>query len=174
MPKYDVQFKLKLAQEAALRTMAVRKLARLHGVDPALLRRWRDNYLRHGGDGLVRKFTVYSGAFKRRVLARIKAEGLSHREAMALFDIRTSGQIGKWQRQYDFGGPDALASVSERRARMRKKPTTPKPDEQLNHAKLLKELAYLRAENAYLKKLDALILEEQAAARDAKRKPSKD
>jgi acyl-CoA reductase-like NAD-dependent aldehyde dehydrogenase len=38
---------------------------------------------------------------------------------------------------------------------------------------LLKELAYLRAENAYLKKLDALIREKGAATRGKKPGPSK-
>ena len=57
-----------------------------------------------------------------------------------------------------------------------KKSTDPalKPDEELTRGELLKELAYLRAETAYLKKLDALIQEEQAATRAKKRKPSKD
>jgi transposase len=139
-----------------------------------LVRRWRDNYLRHGSAGVSRKLTLYSAAFKQRVLERIKAEGLSHRQAMALFDIRMSGMIGQWQRQYDSGGLDALASARERRARMRKKPTTPKPIGELTREELLEEVLYLRAETAYLKKLDALILEKQAATRGKpQRKPSK-
>jgi transposase len=38
------------------------------------------------------------------------------------------------------------------------------PDENRSQKDLLKELEYLRAENAYLKKLDALIQEKKAAA----------
>ena len=38
------------------------------------------------------------------------------------------------------------------------------PDANRSHKDLLKELEYLRAENAYLKKLDALIQEKKAAA----------
>jgi transposase len=57
---------------------------------------------------------------------------------------------------------------------MRKKPIVPKPDDQLTREELLEEVAYLRAETAYLKKLDALILHEQTAMRESKRKPSKD
>ncbi|WP_162619477.1 hypothetical protein [Salinicola peritrichatus] len=57
---------------------------------------------------------------------------------------------------------------------MPQKPPSPPPaDEERSHEELLEELAYLRAENAYLKKLDALIQEEQAA-RGKKRKSSKD
>ncbi|MNI63369.1 hypothetical protein D3C81_2083750 [compost metagenome] len=54
-----------------------------------------------------------------------------------------------------------------------KKTRSSKPAEDMSRDELLKEVAYLRAETAYLKKLDALIQEEQAAQR-AKRKPSKD
>jgi len=174
MAKYDDSFKLKVAQEAAQRTVAVRKLASQYGVDPALVRRWRDNYLRHGSTGIAKKLTLYSAAFKQRVLERIRSEGLSHRQAMALFDIRMSGLIGQWQRQYDSGGLDALTSARERRTRMHKKPTTPKPAEELTREELLEEVLYLRAETAYLKKLDALILEKQAATHGKPpRKPSK-
>ncbi len=37
-----------------------------------------------------------------------------------------------------------------------------KPDTQKSQEELMRELVYLRAENAYLKKLDALIREKQA------------
>ena len=47
---------------------------------------------------------------------------------------------------------------------MSKKPPSPlSPDEERSQKELLEELAYLRAENAYLKKLDALIQEEREA-----------
>jgi transposase len=174
MAKYDDPFKLKVAQEAALRVVAVRKLASQYGVDPALIRRWRDSYLRHGPEGVASKCTLYSAAFKQRVLERIALEGLSHRQAMALFDIRNSGVISLWQRQYDSGGLDALVSTRERRARMRKKPIIPKPVEEFSREELLEEVLNLRAETAYLKKLDALIREEQATARSKKRESSRD
>jgi transposase len=45
-----------------------------------------------------------------------------------------------------------------------KKPTAPKPDEELTREELLDALADSRAEIAYLKKLDALIQEKKAAA----------
>nr|WP_245696429.1 hypothetical protein [Halomonas taeanensis] len=57
---------------------------------------------------------------------------------------------------------------------MTKKPSSPLPDDERSHKELLEELAYLRAENAYLKKLDALIREQEAATRGKKPRPSKD
>jgi len=57
---------------------------------------------------------------------------------------------------------------------MTKKPSpSPPPDVERSQEELLKELAYLRAENAYLKKLDALTLEKGAATRGKKPRPSK-
>ncbi|MNE75801.1 hypothetical protein D3C80_1719920 [compost metagenome] len=47
-------------------------------------------------------------------------------------------------------------------------------DADLTPEQMLKELAYLRAENAYLKKLDALIQADPRTAQPRKRRPSKD
>ena len=52
-------------------------------------------------------------------------------------------------------------------------PPADAPERSLSQDELIEELLYLRAENAYLKKLDALIQEEKAAARSKKRKRSK-
>lgn len=91
----------------------------------------------------------------------MRREGLSGRQAAAMFGIRSPGAIGLRQRQYDQG----VWAHSERRPRMApKKPTAPKPDEELTREELLDALADSRAEIAYLKKLDALIQEKKAAA----------
>ena len=173
MAKYGVIFKIKVAKEALRGAASLGEVARRHGLDPSMVRRWRDAYQLHGRAGLSRQYMRYDTAFKMGVLRRIKADGLSHRQATALFNIRHAGLIGIWQRQYDLDGLGALEPAKERRQRMRNKPSIPKPDEELTREELLKEVAYLRAETAYLKKLDALILEEQTATRGKKRKPSK-
>ncbi|HET6553706.1 MAG TPA: IS3 family transposase [Dyella sp.] len=157
MAKYDERFKLKVAREGARGTAGLREVARQYGLDYSMVRRWVDNYREHGAVGLAKKHSRYDALFKQRVLQRIRDEGLSRRQAMTLFGIRSPGVIAVWQRQYDRDGPDALTPACERRPSMpSKKPTIPKPDEELTREELLKELAYLRAETAYLKKLDAL------------------
>ena len=141
-----------------------------------MVRRWVDSYREHGRAGLAKKYSRYDAPFNQRLLQRMRDEGLSRRQAVTLFGIRNPGIIGVWQRQYDRGGLGALTPVCERKSRMPpKKSTNPilKPDEERTRGALLKELAYLRAETAYLKKLDALIQEEQTATRAKKRKPSK-
>ena len=102
-------------------------------------------------------------------------DGLSRRQTEALFDIRESGVIGKWERQYHSGGLTALEPKRKGRRPMTKKPPSPPPppDAERSHDELLEELAYLRAENAYLKKLDALIREKRATTRGKKPRSSK-
>ncbi len=57
---------------------------------------------------------------------------------------------------------------------MKKKPSVPKRPEDMTPKEMAKELEYLRAENAFLKKLDVLIQEREAAERAIARKPSMD
>src|SRR5260363_75083 len=50
----------------------------------------------------------HSVEFKLSVLKRVRDEGLSLRQAAALFDIPRFDMIGHWERQYREGGLDAL------------------------------------------------------------------
>lgn len=173
--RYDEWFKLLVAQQCLHEDTSLREVARQHGLDHSLVRQWRDSYLQHGVTGLRKKYTHRSAAFKREVLERMWRDGLSWRQTAALFDIRERSAIGRWERQYHSGGLTALEPNRKGRRPMAEKPPTPPPppDEERSQEELLKELAYLRAENAYLKKLDALIREKRAVTRGKKPKPSK-
>lgn len=165
MAKYDEKFKLKVVREALRGASGLESISRRHSLDYSMVRRWVESFRRHGRAGLARKHARYDARFKLTVLERMRCEGLSGRQASAMFGIRNPGAIGLWQRQYDQGGLGALAPASEPRSRMApKKPTTPKPDEELTREELLDALADSRAEIAYLKKLEALIQEKKAAA----------
>lgn len=172
MTKYDVEFKIKIARQGARGTVGLTELARRCGVDYSTVRGWVAMYVRHGRAGIEKKCEVYDEALKRRVLQEIREGRWSLRKATVVFNLRSTSTIRRWQRQYDQG---TLAPVNERRApvRIKKEPPVPKPDNELTREELLEEVAYLRAETAYLKKLDALILQEKAAVRGKKRKPSK-
>lgn len=173
--RYDEGFKLLVAQQCLHNDTSLREVARQHGLDHSLVRKWRDNYRQHGVMGLRKKYSRRSAAFKREVLETMWRDGLSRRQAEALFDIRESGVIGRWVQQYHSGGLTALEPKRKGRRPMTKKPPSPSPppDDERTHEELLKELASLRAENAYLKKLDALSREKGAATRGKKPKPSK-
>ncbi|WP_416360447.1 hypothetical protein [Burkholderia orbicola] len=89
-------------------------------------------------------------------------EGLSQRQAAALFNIRCFNVIGEWEDKFNQGGPKALGRESgERRKTMSKTPfdqaKQQNTDLDRSRQDLIEELNILRMENAYLKKLDALV-----------------
>lgn len=173
--RYDEWFKLQVAQQCLHDDTSLREVARQHGLDHSLVRTWRDRYRQHGVLGLRKKYSHRSAAFKLQALETMWRDGLSRRQTEALFGIRERGAIGRWERQYHSGGLTALEPKRKGRRPMTQKPPSPPllPDDERSQEELLKELAYLRAENAYLKKLDALIREQEAATRGKKPRPSK-
>ena len=97
----------------------------------------------------------YTGEFKQKVIETMHKEKLSCNETARLFDIKSHDAIAKWERIYLEEGPKGL--YIERRGRKstgrpRKLPKEVEED-------LLAEVQRLRAENAYLKKLNALVAE---------------
>lgn len=175
MARYDESFKLRVVQQCLREDVSQREVARQHGVYESTVYQWLATYRQHGISGLRKAHRHRSAAFKRKVLEQMWRDGLSQRQTAALFDIRERSAIGRWERQYHSGGLPALEPKRKGHRPMSKKPPSPpSPNGERSQKELLEELAYLRAENAYLKKLDALIREEQAAARGKKRKPSRD
>lgn len=151
--RYDECFKLLVVQQCLRDDTSLSEVARLHCLDPSTVLEWLEHYRQHGVTGLRKKYTHRSAAFKREVLERMWRDGLSRRQTAALFDIRERCAIGRWECQYHSGGLIALEPKRKGRRPMTKKPPAPPPppDEERSQEELLKELAYLRAENAYLK-----------------------
>lgn len=177
MAKHDERLKLQVVRQYLSGSAGQRELAERYGVGRTTLRSWIDRYRVHGAQSLRRKYAEYSVAFKLSVLGRMEREALSRQQAAAMFDIRGGGGVvTKWLRQYHEGGPEALNPKP--RGRPKKMPT-PKPpkdlppqsDEASALEALRKENEYLRAEVAYLKKVQALVRENRQAAPKG-RKPS--
>ena len=99
----------------------------------------------------------YTGEFKQMVVETMRKEHLSYREAAREFNVNSDTRIASWERIYLEEGPEGL--YIERRGRKstgRPKKLKPEVEEDL-----IAEVQRLRAENAYLKKLRALVLEEE-------------
>lgn len=173
MNRYEACFKLQVAKEACKTSTSVKAVARRHGLEFSTVRRWAATYRLHGRQGFDRKPRSYDLQFKLEVLEKMGQQGMSAREATTYFQIGDAGAVALWRRLYAGGGVQALAPPPLPPQKPMKKTRSSKPAEDMSRDELLKEVAYLRAETAYLKKLDALIQEEQAAQRE-KRKPSKD
>ena len=97
------------------------------------------------------------------VVEEVRAEGLSYREAMRRFEIGGAARIKKWERIYLEEGPEGL--YVERRGRASAASGTQKGRpvklEKQVEEDLIGEVQRLRAENAYLKNLQALVLEDE-------------
>ena len=98
----------------------------------------------------------YTGEFKQEVVETMMREKLSYREAARQFGVSYDTVVAKWERIYLEEGPEGL--YIERRGRSSKgsQPKKLKPDVEED---LLAEVQRLRAENDYLKKLNALVAE---------------
>ena len=100
----------------------------------------------------------YTPEFKRMVVETIEKENLSIRAAMQDFGINDHKIIERWERIYLEEGPEGLAI--ERRGRS-SKDRPPKQLPKQVEEDLLAEVQRLRAENDYLKNLQALVLEDE-------------
>lgn len=152
-------------------------VAHRQGVDVSSLRMWIAAYQALGAAGLKSKRKKhYSPEFKLSVLQRMRENELSYRQTAALFDIRRSDIIGEWERRYDEGGLDALSRQPG--SGLGVKMTKPIPSIQLESSDdkartrddFPLELNQLRMENAYIKKLDALVQAKERAAQRKRRK----
>lgn len=175
MARYDEKFKRRVVREYLSGSSGYKALQGRHGVDQAIIKRWVDVYRRHGDAGLRKKFSHYSARFKLSVLKRMWRQELSYGQIVALFDLRGgTGVVSNWERQFHEGGLDALEPKPRGGPKKMKIPETPKVPAQPPDARTLEELRkeneYLRAEVAYLKKLDALVRAQRLAA-PKKRKP---
>ena len=99
----------------------------------------------------------YPGEFKEKVIEEIIREKLSYDEAGRRHGIAGNMTVAKWERIYLTEGPEGL--YQERRGRGRKGQSAKIPE--AVEKDLLAEVQYLRAENAYLKNLQALVLEDE-------------
>ena len=107
----------------------------------------------------------YTPEFKKQVVEAVIQDGLSYQEAARIYEVQGHDRIQSWERIYLEEGPEGLAVERRgRRSTGRQKKLPSKVEEDL-----LAEVQRLRAENAYLKNLQALVLEEERRQRKKRR-----
>lgn len=106
----------------------------------------------------------YPGEFKQKVVETMRREKLSYHEAARQFNVSDHKSIALWERIYLEEGPAGL--YIERRGRGGTG-RPPKLDKKLEED-LIAEVQRLRAENDYLKKLNALVIEEERLSKRRK------
>ena len=107
----------------------------------------------------------YTPEFKKRVVEAVIQDGLSYQEAARIYEVQGHGRIQSWERNTRSSVPEGLAV--ERRGQ--KSTGRPKKLPDKVEEDLLAEVQRLRAENAYLKNLQALVLEEERRQRKKRR-----
>ena len=107
----------------------------------------------------------YTAEFKKMVVETMMEEKLSYSETARRFEINNHKQIMAWERIYLAEGPEGFAI--ERRGR--RSSDRPKKLSKEVEEDLLAEVQRLRAENEYLKNLQALVLEDERRQRRKRR-----
>lgn len=169
MAKFTVDTKIRAARECLTGLSSQNEMAKRYGVNRKVLQQWIELYRRHGVEGLRKRYTNYTAEFKMDVLTYMNDTGASPFEAAAVFNIPTGTTVVKWKEAVDRSGMDALIPKKKGRPSMKEKSKKNVPPKQPNES-LQEEVERLRMENAYLKKLNALVREQELSQRNSKPK----
>ena len=179
--KYSFNQKLSAVRSITAGRESCLSAARKIGSKENTVQRWLRLYKEHGSPGLKIRKGSYDGQFKLRVVRYMLKNKLSLIRTATFFAIPQDHVVGRWLKIYQCWGAAGL--LKETRGR-KKSLMTPKSSRKKKArsgtdpateklAALQKEVEYLRAENAFLKKLDALIQQEKIAkAQSERQKPS--
>ena len=132
-------------------------------------------YQKDGPSGLMKKgYRLKDGKTREMILREIDAKCLTLPKSAAKYDVSVNTII-RWRRVVEERGYEALyGGLSETySARLMGRPKKKKLEEMTELERALYENERLRAENALLKKVKALIEEREAQLRNIGRKPSK-
>ena len=179
MPKYSFEFKKKVVEAHLRGEGGYTYLAEKYGVkNRRQVLNWVHSYDEFGDEGLrrSRENKTYSFEFKLSVVELYLSSEVSYQELALSQGINNSALLAKWVNDFRIAGPDALRPKKKGRKRLldskiKKKTTVQTADEttedtSAEHVKQLEdELLKLRIENAYLKELRRLRLEEEALLR---------
>lgn len=165
-PKYSLETRLAVVSHYLSGNDGTQRTAERFGVERTSVRRWVRAWQLHGIDGITWKNDRHSPAFRIAVVRTVLDEELSMREAAARFNISNETVVRRWVNVYKDSGQKGLLSIKSGRSRDMSNPPkasqlTAAALEKLSPEELRAELRYLRAENAYLKKLKALVQSEK-------------
>lgn len=176
MAKYSYEFKQNVVQSYLSGEGSYDYLAKKYNIPSCTpIKEWVAAFKEFGKEGLLRsrKKKNYSFQFKLHVVELYLSSEVSYRDLAISQGINNSPLIAKWVNDFRIAGPDALRPKKKGRKRSMDKDTKQKKisqsedeatvDTSKEYVKQLEdELLKLRIENAYLKELRRLRLEEEA------------
>jgi transposase len=173
MGKFTTEDKIQITLRYVEGNESIEKIAGEVKVSPPILSGWVRLYEQHGIEAFIKSYTNYSVEFKLNVLNYMNETGTSSYDTAAIFNISSPGMIRNWRKAFETGGVDALQLMKKGRPSMKKVSKLNKeqqPPVEGSIEALRAENERLRMENAYLKKLNALVLEQEKLQTKSKRK----
>lgn len=175
MAKYTFEFKKQIVMDYINGGGGTQFLAKKYGIpNHSQLQRWVASYKKFGDAGLMRsrKNNKYTFEFKLHVVELYLSTEASYQELALSQGINNSLLITKWVNDFRIAGPDALRPKKKGRKKTLDSKNKDKTvvqsteviqvDTSAGYVKQLEdELLKLRIENAYLKELRRLRLEEE-------------
>ena len=179
MAKYSFEFKKKVVTAYLNGEGGYKYLSDKYDIpNDCMVRRWVKAYEELGDEGLLRsrQNTKYTFEYKLHVVELYLSSEVSYQELAAQEGINNPPLLVKWVNDFRIAGPDALRPKKKGRktivgSTVHTKNTTSNEtvsvDTSAEHVKQLEdELLKLRIENAFLKELRRLRLEDEAKMRD--------
>lgn len=167
MSKYSRELKLIIAKEC-LGGKPSRKLANEFTISSRQIRYWTSVFAIHGTNAFLPTSHGCNAKTKLQALKLMWTNDWSLTHTSAVLNLSSPGSLSVWLKTYNEAGLRGLECSSLGRPPMKPQPNTPaKPNNEMTLEELKEELAYLRAENAVLKKLEEL---EQTKRRQIKKK----
>ncbi len=175
LSQYSEQYKLSVVEHYQNTSDGYKLTARHFGLDHATVRTWVKVYQQHGLQGLRPTHGYYSQPFKLSVVQDILNHQLSICAAAAKYNVPYHTTVAAWLKRYEQKGAQGLAVRRAPPGRLKPvghrsigKPLSESPASEVPDRRLREQLQYLRAENAYLKKLYALLLAQERSGRKPK------
>jgi transposase-like protein len=173
MAKFTVEEKLNAVKRYLKGSESQRTIAGSIGVHKSVLQTWIQQYDFHGEKAFEKGYTSYSLQYKLDVLNYMNEQGTSIKETAAIFNIPAHSTLSKWKKLLETQGMGALESKKKGRSSMKNKnheTTKNQAPAEGSIESLQAENERLRMENAYLKKLNALVQNKEKSPNKTKRK----
>ena len=179
--KYSYEFKKYLVTLLESGLISANELARRHNIHKGVVCKIYNRYKQFGDESLQHTYTrnKYSREFKLNVLKYKAENNLSYEQTALHFNIPSVSAIHDWHKLCcEFREVNMVERNQTNIKAIKdtiKLVNTSEESEEVKQlkariAELEKELYYKSAENAYLKKLDALMQEKKQKAQEKKRK----
>ena len=178
MAKYSYEFKKSVVDAYLSGEGGYKYLSSVYGPHKADIQKWVSNYQAYGPAGLMRSRQQEKYSFEKKisVVEFYLSNEISYRDLAIQEGITNPSIITAWVNRFRVAGPDALRPHKKGRKKALDKPKMDTDnqkyienaaDTSVKHVKELEnELLKLRIENAFLKELRRLRLEDEAKMRE--------